>query len=516
MRQPSSGTIISHNAHLLLDSNDNVTNPVFNLEDGQVRPGSDSSQLSRELDASPVDEGRNSKESLDEEAQYQRELKDRVRRSYADLGMEPEGILLRDDDDEKPPQSDININEELDYGLIKTSDRDKHSDQFPSDEGRQNERQLAASDKEDAAADKLPASGEYPEEFVEEGEPFAADDNLPYGEEENDPTASTAIRENEISNNHGSNVTPHESEDAKPSSVARSRLSRQSKVYDQENPKDVVLANGGDPRAPAGEVTNSASRLADENQYISLKEQQDDQLRDSLEPDHPRLVENPRDSLDDDYPEDDRRVDGGDVRNVQRDSDEEYLRDSLEDHIPQEESAHFNDGPVNGNVNNNAQYGRSPPVGSKSGRTYADVVQDQNIDDGYNELGDDEEHDREGERAGPYDSNYGYPNQQSTAPRDVQRHQEIDDYNDYNDYGNGELEDRETDSPQSYHNERYPNQQQEPVPAGAASQEDYIPPQADDYYYPSHESQGNNAAPSNRTRAPRSLHRCLQNLHHRF
>ncbi|KAJ8034911.1 Jhy protein-like [Holothuria leucospilota] len=147
VRQPSTGTIISHNAHLLLDENENgpsgsiPNNGPYSVEvyDANIgdpsleqnRPTSNGSSVrSREMDESPVDDGRNSKESLDEEARYQKELKDRVRKSYADLGMEPEGILLKDDEEIAPSDS-LEINEELDYGKIKVNGVNSQENRIP-------------------------------------------------------------------------------------------------------------------------------------------------------------------------------------------------------------------------------------------------------------------------------------------------------------------------------------------------------------------------------------------------
>ncbi|XP_033641474.1 uncharacterized protein LOC117301553 [Asterias rubens] len=60
------------------------------LEDGDNRPASNSSAGSRGMDDSPVE---NSKRSIKAEKQYQEDLRERVKQSFADLGLEPEGIL---------------------------------------------------------------------------------------------------------------------------------------------------------------------------------------------------------------------------------------------------------------------------------------------------------------------------------------------------------------------------------------------------------------------------------------
>ncbi|XP_038062340.1 LOW QUALITY PROTEIN: uncharacterized protein LOC119732808 [Patiria miniata] len=59
------------------------------------RPASNSSADSRGMDDSPIDEPADSQDSLNAEKQYQDDLKERVRQSFKDLGMEPEGVLNR-------------------------------------------------------------------------------------------------------------------------------------------------------------------------------------------------------------------------------------------------------------------------------------------------------------------------------------------------------------------------------------------------------------------------------------
>ena len=54
------------------------------------RPDSNSSAESRGMDDSPVE---NSKGSLEAEKEYQEDLRERVKQSFADLGLEPEGVL---------------------------------------------------------------------------------------------------------------------------------------------------------------------------------------------------------------------------------------------------------------------------------------------------------------------------------------------------------------------------------------------------------------------------------------
>ncbi|XP_022097552.1 uncharacterized protein LOC110983012 isoform X2 [Acanthaster planci] len=151
--KPSSGRIISHNIHLLNDSYDDQETgslpsqqkpegdglhqenlppagsramALDNSMGGELpgveqpdvgdryseqfrdsldeRPASNSSADSRGMDDSPIDENPvNSQDSLKVEKQYQDDLKERVRQSFKDLGMEPEGILR--DSLEEPSKS---------------------------------------------------------------------------------------------------------------------------------------------------------------------------------------------------------------------------------------------------------------------------------------------------------------------------------------------------------------------------------------------------------------------------
>ncbi len=106
--QASAGRIKTHNLHLLVDDKSNQGNIM-----DQNRPqsaGSHSSEDSRQMDQSPT--GNQSDDSLEAEMKYQEELKERLRASFADLGMNPEGVLvdsldegdLRDSLDEEPNQ----------------------------------------------------------------------------------------------------------------------------------------------------------------------------------------------------------------------------------------------------------------------------------------------------------------------------------------------------------------------------------------------------------------------------
>ncbi|XP_003724833.2 uncharacterized protein LOC100892537 isoform X2 [Strongylocentrotus purpuratus] len=116
----SSGKITAHNLHLLQDDPDDVPGdgegammPDNDLNLRTETAGSLSSVDSRQMDESPVDD-RASPANLSEEAKYQEELKERVKKSFADLGIEPEGVLLKDSLDDTP-RDPIEIKEDLPY-----------------------------------------------------------------------------------------------------------------------------------------------------------------------------------------------------------------------------------------------------------------------------------------------------------------------------------------------------------------------------------------------------------------
>ena len=110
----SAGKIKAHNLHLLIGDDNNQGNTMNGYPAGipsqnapnRQRPssaGSHSSEDSRQMDRSPT--GNQSDDSLEAEMKYQEELKERLRASFADLGMNPEGVLrdsLDEGDDDDP------------------------------------------------------------------------------------------------------------------------------------------------------------------------------------------------------------------------------------------------------------------------------------------------------------------------------------------------------------------------------------------------------------------------------
>ncbi|XP_063960125.1 serine/arginine repetitive matrix protein 2-like isoform X1 [Lytechinus pictus] len=123
----SSGKITAHNLHLLeddpADASGDGRGEMMPDDDLDLRTAdSPSSVESRQLDDSPVDD-RASPANLREEAKYQEELKERVKKSFADLGIEPEGVLLKDSLDDTP-RDPIEIKEDLPYGEIREGEYD--------------------------------------------------------------------------------------------------------------------------------------------------------------------------------------------------------------------------------------------------------------------------------------------------------------------------------------------------------------------------------------------------------
>ena len=113
----SSGKITAHNLHLLVDDGEpeGSTMPDDNLNLRTATADSGTSADSRKLDESPVeDDPGEPPANLEEEARYQEDLKERVKRSFADLGIEPEGVLLKDSLVELPRDS-LEIDDDLPY-----------------------------------------------------------------------------------------------------------------------------------------------------------------------------------------------------------------------------------------------------------------------------------------------------------------------------------------------------------------------------------------------------------------
>ncbi|XP_071477808.1 uncharacterized protein [Diadema antillarum] len=129
-RTSASGKITAHNLHLLMDDEENQdagrenggeeeAAPQMPDDDLNLRTATadsyNSSAASRKLDDSPVgSDTQNPPANLVEETRYQEELRERVKRSFADLGIEPEGVLLKDSLEETPRDS-LEIKEELPY-----------------------------------------------------------------------------------------------------------------------------------------------------------------------------------------------------------------------------------------------------------------------------------------------------------------------------------------------------------------------------------------------------------------
>ena len=97
----SAGKIKAHNLHLLTGDDDGGPGSGY-PPPGEQRQrlhstGSHSSEDSRRMDQSPT--GNQSDDSLEAEIQYQEDLKERLRKSFADLGIEAEGVLKDSLDD---------------------------------------------------------------------------------------------------------------------------------------------------------------------------------------------------------------------------------------------------------------------------------------------------------------------------------------------------------------------------------------------------------------------------------
>ncbi|XP_033106050.1 probable serine/threonine-protein kinase yakA, partial [Anneissia japonica] len=128
--QPSSGKITRHNSQLLDNENDDIGMMQDSLETRRHSTGTHSSEESRLIDRSPdryYDEDLRSEGSIETEKQYQEDLKERVKRSFAELGLNPDVIQGNKERSISPQDSleiPVDLNEhtvEKDNGIFRGS-----------------------------------------------------------------------------------------------------------------------------------------------------------------------------------------------------------------------------------------------------------------------------------------------------------------------------------------------------------------------------------------------------------
>ncbi|XP_072033037.1 LOW QUALITY PROTEIN: uncharacterized protein [Amphiura filiformis] len=233
----SAGRIKAHNLHLLVDDNNGNA-----MDENAHRPqsaASHSSEDSRQMDQSPTGNNQ-SDDSLEAEMKYQEELKERLRASFADLGMDPEGVLrdsLEEDDLLRDSLDDPIPRLQKERTFVK--DTDEQGDNYPllqdsldATQDRNNnddDDDISVQDSLDGKQDKIMPSADKT--------PNHSNDNHMVAYPAVDPTLKSSRQSSGGSHNA-----------SKPSSRRNSRDSRQNSPktdsIDQSNPPKPVAIPG--------------------------------------------------------------------------------------------------------------------------------------------------------------------------------------------------------------------------------------------------------------------------------